>query len=57
MENASAAFLDAVRKSMRAIRATIGATVVDPKLLTCAERLREAPASGARAMVGGPSAI
>ena len=40
MENASAAFLDAVRKSMRAIRAAIGATVVDPKLLTAAERLQ-----------------
>jgi transposase len=40
MENASAAFLDAVRKSMRAIRAAIGATVVDPELLTCAERLQ-----------------
>ena len=29
MENASAAFLDAVRKSMRAIRATIGAMAID----------------------------
>ena len=40
MENASRAFLDAVRKSMRAIRAAIGATVIDPKLLTSAERLQ-----------------
>ncbi len=35
MENASTAF-DAVRKSFRAIRAAIGATVIDLKLLTCA---------------------
>jgi hypothetical protein len=40
MENASAAFLTAVRKSMRAIRATIGATTINPELLTCAERLQ-----------------
>lgn len=40
MENASTAFLDAVRKSMRSIRAAIGATVIDPKLLTSAERLQ-----------------
>ena len=40
MENASTAFLDAVRKSMRPIRATIGATVINPKLLTAAERLQ-----------------
>ncbi len=40
MENASAAFLDAVRKSMRPIRAAIGATVIDPTLLTTAERLQ-----------------
>lgn len=40
MENASAAFLDVVRKSMRAIRAAIGATAIDPKLLTCAEPLQ-----------------
>ncbi|MGA7975452.1 MAG: ISL3 family transposase [Pseudolabrys sp.] len=40
MENASAAFLDAVRKSMRAIRAAIGATTINPKLLTAAERLQ-----------------
>jgi transposase len=40
MENASTAFLDAVRKSMRAIRTAIGATVIDPKQLTAAERLQ-----------------
>jgi transposase len=40
MENASAAFLDAVRKSMRSIRAAIGATTIDPKLLTATERLQ-----------------
>lgn len=40
MENASAAFLDAVRRSMRVIRAAIGATTVNPELLTCAERLQ-----------------
>ena len=40
MENASSAFLDAVRKSMRSIRAAIGATKVDPDLLTCAEKLQ-----------------
>ena len=40
MENASAAFLVAVRKSMRPIRAAIGATTINPKLLTCAERLQ-----------------
>lgn len=40
MENASAAFLDVVRKSMRSIRAAIGATTINPTLLTCAERLQ-----------------
>ena len=40
MENASAAFLTAVRKSMRPIRASIGATTINPELLTCAERLQ-----------------
>ena len=40
MENASRAFLDAVRKSMRQIRSVIGATTIDPKLLTVAERLQ-----------------
>ena len=40
MENASRAFLDAVRKSMRQIRAAIGATTINPKLLTAAERIQ-----------------
>jgi transposase len=40
MENASAAFLNAVRKSMSAIRAAIGATTINPELLTCAENLQ-----------------
>jgi transposase len=40
MENASSAFLDAVRRSMRVIRTAIGATMINPELLTCAERLQ-----------------
>ena len=40
MENASAAFLDAVRKSMAAIRVAVGAATIDPDRLTCAERLQ-----------------
>lgn len=40
MENASSAFLDAVRKSMRSIRAAIGAATINPDLLTCAEKLQ-----------------
>jgi transposase len=40
MENASRAFLDAVRKSMRRIHTVLGATTIDPKLLTAAERLQ-----------------
>ncbi|MCW2318886.1 transposase, partial [Rhodoblastus acidophilus] len=40
MENASHAFLDAVRKSMRQIRSAIGAATIDPALLTHAERLQ-----------------
>jgi transposase len=40
MENASAAFLDAVCRSMSRIRTAIGATTINPKLLTCAEKLR-----------------
>jgi transposase len=40
MENASRSFLDAVRKSMRGIRAAIGATTINPDLLTRAERLQ-----------------
>jgi transposase len=41
MENASRAFLDAVRKSMRQIRTVIGATTIDPKLLTVNRRRTE----------------
>lgn len=40
MENASRAFLDAVRKSMRAIRAAIGAATINPDPLTAAERIQ-----------------
>src|SRR5271169_2385422 len=40
MENASHAFLDAVRKSMRQIRGAIGAATINPKLLTAAERIQ-----------------
>jgi transposase len=40
MENASRAFLDAVRKSMRQIRTAIGATRVNPDMLTAAERIQ-----------------
>jgi transposase len=38
MENASAAFLQAVRQSMRAIRRALAAGTVDPDLLTSAQR-------------------
>jgi len=40
MENASRASLDAVCKSMRQIRRAVGSTIIDPKLLTYAERLQ-----------------
>lgn len=40
MENASRAFLDAVRKSMHQIREAMRATTIDPDLLTAAERLQ-----------------
>ncbi|WP_374576333.1 ISL3 family transposase [Phenylobacterium sp.] len=40
LENASRAFLDAVRKSMRQIRSAIGAMTINPNLLSAAERLQ-----------------
>jgi transposase len=40
MENASAAFLAAVRKSMGGIRTALGAACIDPALLTAAEKLQ-----------------
>ena len=40
MENASQAFLDAVRKSMRDIGGAIGAATINPELLTSAEKLQ-----------------
>jgi transposase len=38
MENASAAFLTAVQRSMPAVRKAVGSLVVDPAVLSCAER-------------------
>ncbi len=40
MENASRAFLDAVRRSMQQIRSAVGAATVDVALLTAAERIQ-----------------
>jgi transposase len=40
LENASRAFVDAVRKSMRQIRSAIGAATINPELLTAAERIQ-----------------
>lgn len=40
MENASRAFLDAVRKSMRQIRTAIGSATINPDLLTAAEQIQ-----------------
>jgi transposase len=40
MENASRAFLDAVRKSIRQVRSVVGATTINPELLTAAERIQ-----------------
>ncbi len=40
MKNASRAFLDAVRKSMRHIRTAIGTATINPELLTAAERIQ-----------------
>ena len=40
MENTSQAFLVALRKSMRQIRAAMGTALIDPSLLTFAEKLK-----------------
>ncbi|MGX5851134.1 hypothetical protein ACWGTO_29145 [Mesorhizobium sp. PL10] len=40
MENASRAFLDAVSKAMRQFRKAVGSAIINPKLLTYAERLQ-----------------
>ncbi|HEY8611660.1 MAG TPA: ISL3 family transposase [Roseomonas sp.] len=40
MENASAALVDAVHLSMRAVRGALGAATINPALLTAAERLQ-----------------
>ena len=56
MENASAAFLDAVRKSMRAIRRATGSTTITPELLTSAEKLRYESAGAGRGCAGDTSA-
>lgn len=40
MENASHAFLDAVRKSMRQVRAAVGSATINHDLLTAAERIQ-----------------
>lgn len=40
MENVSHAFLDAVRKSMREVRAAVDSVTINPDLLTVAERIQ-----------------
>nr|WP_247880683.1 transposase [Brucella intermedia] len=40
LQNSSRAFLDVVAKSMRLIRKVVGSAIIDPKLLTYAERLQ-----------------
>lgn len=40
MENASHAFLDAVRRSMRQVRIAVGSATINPSLLTAAERIQ-----------------
>jgi hypothetical protein len=41
MEDASAAFLEAVRRHTRPIRIALGTTIIDPALPTHAERLQD----------------
>ncbi len=48
MENASRAFAETVRQSMRAIRQVIGASTLNPALLTAAERIQYEATSGGR---------
>lgn len=64
MENASHAFLEAVRKSMRQVRIAVGTATVNPKLLTAAERLqyeeylrREETNSVIRGLIGKGASI
>ncbi len=40
MANSSRAFMDAVGKSIRQIRQAVGSNIIDPELLTYAERLQ-----------------
>lgn len=42
MENASAAFLTVVQRSMQAVRKAVGSDVIDPTVLSCAERRQHA---------------
>jgi transposase len=48
MENASHAFLDAVRKSMRQVRVAVGSATINPDLLTAAERIQYEAIFGVR---------
>lgn len=48
LENASRAFLDAVRKSMRQIKTAIGSATINPDLLTAAERIQSGISSSRR---------